>query len=100
MILKQVLCVIQGEVAAASPGDGPRGLGSDSATTCHIVAFRNPATGRTCLAHLDDPRKVGEAIASMLRLVSVGGDSDDCGGEGEAPAAGEVNCWNRSRMDG
>ncbi|CAM9787409.1 unnamed protein product, partial [Pylaiella littoralis] len=77
----EVICVMQGEVAAASPGDGPTGLGSDSATTCHIVAFRNPATGRTCLAHLDDPHRVAEAITSMLRLVSVGGNDDDNGGQ-------------------
>ncbi|CAM9656568.1 unnamed protein product [Ectocarpus sp. 4 AP-2014] len=69
-----VLCVLQGEVAAASCGEGPAGLGSDSATTCHIVAFRNPASGRTCLAHLDDARKVEEAVACMLRLMSAGGD--------------------------
>lgn len=89
---------MQGEVAAASPGDGPTGLGSDSATTCHIVAFRNPATGRTCLAHLDDPHRVAEAITSMLRLVSVGGNDDDNGGDGGAPSAGEA--LDVSKQDG
>ncbi|CAM9501600.1 unnamed protein product, partial [Scytosiphon promiscuus] len=77
----EILCVLQGEVAAATPGDGPVGLGSDSATTCHIVALRHPATGRTCLAHLDDPRGVDEAIGRMLRLMHVGGREK----EGEEP---------------
>ncbi|CAM9488135.1 unnamed protein product, partial [Hapterophycus canaliculatus] len=74
----EVLCVLQGEVAAANPGDGPVGLGSDSATTCHIVALRNPTTGRACLAHLDDPKVVDEAIGCMMRLMYVGGGGKTC----------------------
>ncbi|CAN0420863.1 unnamed protein product, partial [Laminaria digitata] len=69
----QILSVLQGEVATAQPGDGPVALGSDSATTCHIVGFRNPADGRTCLAHLDSADRVKEALESMLSLVSTNG---------------------------
>eukprot|EP00903_Cladosiphon_okamuranus_P008080 g7792.t2 len=76
----EVLCVLQGEVAAASPGDGPLGLGSDSATTCHIVAFRNPSSGRTCLSHLDSALEAAAATASMLRLMSRVGGGGGCGG--------------------
>lgn len=75
----QVLSVIQGEVAAAQPGDGPRALGSDSATTCHIVGFRNPASGRTCLAHLDSADRLSEVIGRMLALVT-----DPTQGHGDA----------------
>lgn len=95
--------MLQGEVAAADLGDGPAGLGSDSATTCHIVAFRNPSTGRTCLAHLDSPREAAAAIACMLRLMSRGGGGCAGGGGGsgggirgsntptpEEPAEGET----------
>lgn len=76
--------MLQGEVAVANhnPSDGPAGLGSDSATTCHIVAFRNPTTGRSCLAHLDSPRSVDAAVASMLRLMSTVGGSVGGGGCG------------------
>ena len=68
----KVLSVIQGEFAVAQPGDGPLALGSDSATTCHIVGFRNPSSGRTCLAHLDQLNGLSEAIDCMLRRVSGG----------------------------
>ncbi|CAM9518169.1 unnamed protein product [Ascophyllum nodosum] len=68
----EVLSVIQGEFAVAQPGEGPLALGSDSATTCHIVGFRNPSSGRTCLAHLDQLNGLSEAIDCMLRRVSGG----------------------------
>ena len=75
--------MLQGEVAVVSPGDGPAGLGSDSATTCHIVAFRRSSTGRTCLAHLDSPHEVTAAISCMLNLMSrVGGVRGGGGGSG------------------
>lgn len=67
---QQIVNVIQGEVAVAKPGDGPSALGSESATTCHIVGFRNPSSGATCLAHLDDWRTAANAMRQMLHLMS------------------------------
>jgi Protein N-terminal asparagine amidohydrolase len=47
----------------------PAALGSDAATTCHIVAFRDPATCRTALAHLDSAATVAEAVSTLLTLL-------------------------------
>lgn len=84
--------MIQGEVAAAEPGNFD-GLGSDSATTCHIVAFRNPASGRTCLAHLDSCNRISEAIGCMLALVLSGDGQIESTGkleDNETVQAGEL----------
>lgn len=78
----QIVNVIQGEVAVIKPGDGPSALGSDSATTCHIVGIRNPDTGETCLAHLDDWKTANQAVRKMLHLVS--GDTRTDQRDGEA----------------
>ncbi|CAM9225097.1 unnamed protein product [Choristocarpus tenellus] len=65
----EVLRVLQGEVAMAMPGDGPESLGSDCATTCHIVAMRNPSSGQSCLAHLDSASRVTECVNRMNTLM-------------------------------
>lgn len=83
----QVVNVMQGEAATAQPGHGPVALGSDSATTCHIVAFRNPSTGRVCLAHLDSSKRIAKAVDGMWERVSStdrGGDSDALSDRSEA----------------
>lgn len=48
------LYVQQREVAVIAPGDDMRILGSEDATTCHIVVLRDSNTGVTGLAHLDN----------------------------------------------
>jgi len=49
-------CVYVGqkEAAVVAPGDSMRILGSEDATTCHIVILRDSHTGVTGIAHLDN----------------------------------------------
>lgn len=49
-------CVYVGqkEAAVVAPGDRIRMLGSEDATTCHIVVLRDTNTGVTGIAHLDN----------------------------------------------
>ena len=47
--------VAQREVAVAGMDDSMELLGSEDATTCHIVILRDTNTGTTGLAHLDEP---------------------------------------------
>lgn len=100
-----VVNVIQGEVACARPGDGPVALGSDSATTCHIVAFRDCETGKTVLAHLDSPSRVSDAIGHMLTLAVTGNVSTGAIGDhrvtfrrdaesAAVAACACATCWN------
>lgn len=49
----------QREVAFLNPTSTLNVLGSEDATTCHIVVMRNPDSGLTCLAHLDQVRAKG-----------------------------------------
>ena len=52
--------VAQREVAVAGTEDAVELLGSEDATTCHIVILRDTNTGTTGLAHLDcdDPAQL------------------------------------------
>uniref|UniRef100_A0A671KHC1 Protein N-terminal asparagine amidohydrolase-like n=1 Tax=Sinocyclocheilus anshuiensis TaxID=1608454 RepID=A0A671KHC1_9TELE len=51
---KQLLYVQQREFAATTPADNSVSiLGSDDATTCHLVVLRHTGSGATCLAHCD-----------------------------------------------
>ncbi|XP_041134119.1 protein N-terminal asparagine amidohydrolase-like isoform X2 [Polyodon spathula] len=51
---KCLLYVKQREFAATTPSDcSVTVLGSDDATTCHIVVLRHTGSGATCLAHCD-----------------------------------------------
>jgi len=49
-------CVYVGqrEAAVVAPGDSVRMLGSEDATTCHVIVLRDSHTGVTGLAHLDN----------------------------------------------
>lgn len=40
-------------------------LGSEDATTCHIIVIKNPNNGKTALAHLDDVRN--EALDKVIK---------------------------------
>ena len=46
------LYVGQREMAVIAPGDNMNMIGSEDATTCHIVVIRDKHTGVTGLAHL------------------------------------------------
>ncbi|XP_051985845.1 protein N-terminal asparagine amidohydrolase [Xyrauchen texanus] len=51
---KHLLYLQQREFAAATPADNSVSvLGSDDATTCHLVVLRHTGSGATCLAHCD-----------------------------------------------
>ncbi|OBS74668.1 hypothetical protein A6R68_14790 [Neotoma lepida] len=87
-----LLYVQQRELAVTSPKDGSISiLGSDDATTCHIVVLRHTGNGATCLTHCDgtDTRAEVPLIMSSIKSFSdhaqcgrlevhlVGGFSDD-----------------------
>ena len=65
--------VHQREFALSHPGDpNARYLGSEEATTCHVVVIREPQSGATVLAHLDcgnstHLRKVTESVVELAR---------------------------------
>ncbi|XP_051753556.1 protein N-terminal asparagine amidohydrolase isoform X1 [Ctenopharyngodon idella] len=51
---KQLLYIQQREFASTTPADNSVSiLGSDDATTCHLVVLRHTGSGATCLAHCD-----------------------------------------------
>ncbi|XP_056606152.1 protein N-terminal asparagine amidohydrolase [Triplophysa dalaica] len=51
---KELLYIQQREFAATTPADNSVSiLGSDDATTCHLVVLRHTGSGATCLAHCD-----------------------------------------------
>ena len=51
---EKCLYVGQKEVAVVSPGDNVNMVGSEDATTCHILILRDGHTGVTGLAYLDN----------------------------------------------
>ncbi|XP_031218971.1 protein N-terminal asparagine amidohydrolase isoform X3 [Mastomys coucha] len=87
-----LLYVQQRELAVTSPKDGSISiLGSDDATTCHIVVLRHTGNGATCLTHCDGSDTKAEvplimnsiksfsehAECGRLEVHLVGGFSDD-----------------------
>ncbi|KAL8175554.1 UNVERIFIED_CONTAM: Protein N-terminal asparagine amidohydrolase [Gekko kuhli] len=87
-----LLYIQQREFAATTPKDGSVSvLGSDDATTCHLVVLRHTGSGATCLTHCDgsDTDKEVVLITNAVRVLSpsteygrlelhlVGGFSDD-----------------------
>ncbi|XP_068100880.1 protein N-terminal asparagine amidohydrolase isoform X2 [Hyperolius riggenbachi] len=88
---KGFLYVQQRELAVTTPNDSSISvLGSEDATTCHIVVLRHTGSGATCLAHCDgsDTEKevadIIEAVKSLskttegrLELHLVGGFIDE-----------------------
>jgi hypothetical protein len=66
------LYVMQHEYAVLAPPNSttnaPAFIASDEATTCHLLALREPATGVVGLAHLDSGEAVGD-LAAMERRV-------------------------------
>ena len=51
---EKCLYVGQREVAVVAPGDNVNMVGSEDATTCHVVILRDVHTGVTGVAHLDN----------------------------------------------
>lgn len=89
---KCLLYVQQREFAATTPADNCVSvIGSDDATTCHLVVLRHTGSGAVCLAHCDGSSTWSEvpllvkAVTSMntvckegrLELHLVGGFNDD-----------------------
>ncbi|XP_073503765.1 protein N-terminal asparagine amidohydrolase isoform X4 [Phyllobates terribilis] len=66
------LYVQQRELAATTPGDSSISiLGSEDATTCHIVVLRHSGSGATCLAHCDGSDSENEVAAIIQAVTSL-----------------------------
>ncbi|OWF40345.1 protein N-terminal asparagine amidohydrolase-like [Mizuhopecten yessoensis] len=64
-----ILYVGQREMAATTPEDGVFNfLGTEDATTCHMVVLRHTESGAVCLAHFDGSG-IQKAAKDMIRLV-------------------------------
>ncbi|XP_062415059.1 protein N-terminal asparagine amidohydrolase-like [Pungitius pungitius] len=89
---KDLLYVQQREFAATTPADGSVSvIGSEDATTCHLVVLRHTGSGAVCLAHCDgystqsDVPLIVKAVMSLsdiskegrLELHLSGGFKDD-----------------------
>uniref|UniRef100_A0A8C4QZJ5 N-terminal asparagine amidase n=1 Tax=Eptatretus burgeri TaxID=7764 RepID=A0A8C4QZJ5_EPTBU len=91
--MQGLLYVHQREIAACTPGDAAvTFLGSDDATTCHILVLKDLGSGTLCLAHCDGSdlawgvHHMVEAVCSLagaayerLELHIVGGFADRAG---------------------
>ncbi|XP_060141578.1 protein N-terminal asparagine amidohydrolase isoform X2 [Globicephala melas] len=74
-----LLYVQQRELAVTSPKDGSISiLGSDDATTCHIVVLRHTGNGATCLTHCDGTDTKAEVPLIMNSIKSFSGHTQ-CG---------------------
>ncbi|XP_051024010.1 protein N-terminal asparagine amidohydrolase isoform X3 [Acomys russatus] len=74
-----LLYVQQRELAVTSPKDGSVSiLGSDDATTCHIVVLRHTGNGATCLTHCDGTDTKAEVPLIMSSIKSFS-DHTQCG---------------------
>ncbi|CAN2391195.1 N-terminal asparagine [Pristimantis euphronides] len=62
----------QRELAATTPSDSLISiLGSEDATTCHIIVLRHTGSGATCLAHCDGSDSENEVAAIMQAVKSL-----------------------------
>uniref|UniRef100_UPI0035902EDD protein N-terminal asparagine amidohydrolase-like isoform X2 n=1 Tax=Myxine glutinosa TaxID=7769 RepID=UPI0035902EDD len=91
--MQGLLYVHQREIAACPPGDAAVTLlGSDDATTCHLLVLKDRGSGALCLAHCDGSdvtwgvRHMVEAVRSLagtacerLELHIIGGFADRAG---------------------
>jgi protein N-terminal asparagine amidohydrolase len=77
--------VNQHEFAVSHPGDSSVSiLGSDDATTCHIVTVRHAESGVTCLAHVDLAEEsnldlIVEKMNALHKRLSPTGEGGDLG---------------------
>ncbi|XP_006001779.1 protein N-terminal asparagine amidohydrolase [Latimeria chalumnae] len=73
-----LLYVQQREFAATTPQDGSVSIiGSEDATTCHLVVLRHTGSGAVCLAHCDGSDAVTEVsmMVSTVKSLSVASQS-------------------------
>ncbi|XP_027540113.1 protein N-terminal asparagine amidohydrolase [Neopelma chrysocephalum] len=76
---KGLLYVQQREFAVTTPKDGSVSiLGSDDATTCHIVVLRHTGSGATCLTHCDGSDTEAEVSLIMSSVKSLS-NTTGCG---------------------
>ncbi|XP_027873260.1 protein N-terminal asparagine amidohydrolase isoform X1 [Xiphophorus couchianus] len=69
---KHLLYVQQREFAATTPADNCVSiLGSDDATTCHLVVLRHTGSGAVCLSHLDGSSTRTEVQLTMKAVTSL-----------------------------
>ncbi|KAB0350545.1 hypothetical protein FD754_015402, partial [Muntiacus muntjak] len=74
-----LLYVQQRELAVTSPKDGSISiLGSDDATTCHIVVLRHTGNGATCLTHCDGSDTKAE-VPLIMNAIKSFSDHTRCG---------------------
>ncbi|KAG9334979.1 hypothetical protein JZ751_006202 [Albula glossodonta] len=67
---KCLLYVQQREFAATTPADNSvTVIGSDDATTCHLVVVRHSGSGATCLAHCDGSNTWAE-VPQLVKAVT------------------------------
>ncbi|XP_038676638.1 protein N-terminal asparagine amidohydrolase [Scyliorhinus canicula] len=75
---KGLLYVQQRELAATTPQDASVSvLGTEDATTCHIVVLRHTGSGATCLGHCDgsETEMTVSLMLNATKSLSVGCDS-------------------------
>ncbi|XP_039346895.1 protein N-terminal asparagine amidohydrolase isoform X2 [Mauremys reevesii] len=76
---KGLLYIQQREFAVTTPKDGSVSiLGSDDATTCHLVVLRHTGSGATCLTHCDGSNTRAEVSLIMSAVKSFSNDTE-CG---------------------
>ncbi|XP_066496845.1 protein N-terminal asparagine amidohydrolase isoform X2 [Tiliqua scincoides] len=76
---KGLLYVRQREFAATTPKDGSVSiLGSDDATTCHLVVLRHTGSGAICLTHCDGSDTETEVLL-IMNAVKVLSPNMECG---------------------
>ncbi|XP_060634218.1 protein N-terminal asparagine amidohydrolase [Anolis sagrei] len=76
---KGLLYVQQREFAATTPRDGSVSiLGSDDATTCHLVVIRHTGSGATCLTHCDGSDTEMEVLL-MMNAIKMLSSNTECG---------------------
>lgn len=74
---KCFLYVQQREFAATTPTDDNVSiLGSDDATTCHLVVLRHTGSGAVCLAHCDGSNTWSEVPLIVKAVTSLSNDKD------------------------
>ncbi|KAF3687265.1 Protein N-terminal asparagine amidohydrolase [Channa argus] len=75
---KQLLYVQQREFAATTPADDCVSvIGSDDATTCHLVVLRHTGSGAVCLAHCDGSSTWSEVPRLVKAVTSLSDVSND-----------------------
>ncbi|KYO30556.1 protein N-terminal asparagine amidohydrolase isoform X1 [Alligator mississippiensis] len=76
---KGLLYVQQREFAVTTPADGSVSvLGSEDATTCHLVVLRHTGSGATCLTHFDGSDTEAEVLLIMSSVKSLSSNAE-CG---------------------